>query len=335
MKAIIPVAGRGTRLRPHTHLTPKPLVRVAGRPIISYILDDLVGLGVNEVVFVVGYLGEALEAYVADSYPEIRGQYVVQATQNGTAGAVDLAEPLVEEDVLIVFGDTIFDADLTPAVRAPKDCGGIIWANEVVDYQNYGVILTNDNDYVVRMVEKPLEPISRLANSGICYVRDWKLLFEGIRETLAADPGPAGEYYLTDALQYLVDRAVKIQVVPAESWHDCGGPHALLDANRHLLENGRASVSTTATVEDSTLDANVRLEEGAVIRRSTVHANVTVESGALVEDSTLEDTMVGAGAVIQGSDLSQSLVGARSTVHGMRGRLNLMDCSEVRGGEQG
>ena len=331
MKAIIPLAGKGKRLRPLTHTTPKPLIRVAGRPVMSYILDDLVELGVDEIVFVVGYMRQAIESYVAEVYPNITAHYVVQDLQDGTAGAVKLAEPFVSEDVLIVFVDTLFDADLALVRGVAETTGGVIWAKEVEDYQRYGVILTDDEGHMVRIVEKPSEPISKLANIGLYYMKDWQLLFAGIRHTLAANPGPSREFYLTDAFQYMVDHGSKIQVAPVAGWYDCGKPETLLETNRHLLLGGRSGVADSAVLEGSTLNDPVRVEEGAVVRDSVLGPNVTVEAGARVEDSTLVDTILGSGCTVIGSTLHDSLVGSESRVTAYRGALDIGDHSEVEG----
>ena len=331
MKAIIPLAGKGTRLRPHTHVTPKPLIRVAGRPVMSYILDDLVQLGVDEMVFVVGYLREVVESYIAEAYPNITAHYVVQEVQDGTAGAVSLAEPFVDEDVLILFVDTLFDANLGLVRDVGETTGGIIWAKEVEDYQRYGVILTDDEGHMVRIIEKPSEPISKLANIGLYYIKDWRLLFEGVRHTLGASPGPSGEFYLTDAFQYMVDHGSKIQVAPVAGWYDCGKPETLLETNQHLLLGGRSGIADSATLEDSTVNDPVRVEEGAVVRNSVLGPNVTVEAGARVEDSTVADTILGSGSTVAGSTLHDSLVGSESRVTAYRGRINVGDHSEVDG----
>ena len=333
MKAIIPLAGKGTRLRPHTHVTPKPLVHVAGRPVMSYILDDLAALGVQEIVFVVGYLRGVIETYIAEAYPDLTAHYVVQEVQDGTAGAVALAEPYVDDDVLILFVDTLFDTDLTLVNRVGEAVGGVIWAKEVEDYQRYGVILTDRDGYMERIVEKPTEPISKLANIGLYYMRDWQLLFEGIAHTLATDPGPSGEFYLTDAFQYMVDHGAKIQVAPVKGWYDCGKLNTLLDTNRHLLEGGRAGVDDSAKVERSTLIEPVRVEDGALVMGCTVGPNVTIESGARIEGSTLVDTMVGHDSVVEWSDLRGSLVGPHSQVRAFRGQLSVADHSEIVGGQ--
>ncbi len=297
----------------------------------SYILDDLAELGVNEIVFVVGYMREAIESYVAEAYPDITAHYVVQEIQDGTAGAVQLAEPYVDEDVLILFVDTLFDADLGLVHGVPETTGGIIWAKEVEDYQRYGVILIDEEGHMLRIVEKPSEPISKLANIGLYYMKDWQLLFEGIHHTLDADPGPSGEFYLTDAFQYMVDHGSKIQVAPVAGWYDCGKPETLLDTNRHLLLGGRGGIADSATVEGSTVNDPVRVEQGAVVRNTLLGPNVTVEAGAQVEDSTVSDTILGSGCTVIGSTLRGSLVGAESRVMAYRGRLSLGDHSEVEG----
>ncbi len=329
MKAIIPLAGKGTRLRPHTHVMPKPLVHVAGRPVMSYIMDDLAALGVDEIVFVVGYLRRAIEAYIAESYPDITAHYVVQEIQDGTAGAVGLAEPYIDDEVLILFVDTLFDADLTLVKRVEENAAGVIWAKEVEDYYRYGVILTDQDGHMERIIEKPSEPISKLANIGLYYMRDWRLLFEGVTDTLASEPGPSGEFYLTDAFQYMVDHGAKIQVVPVEGWYDCGKLDTLIDTNRFLLEGGRAGVDDSATVEASTLVQPVRIEGGASVVGSTVGPNVTIGADARVEGSTLVDTMVGRSSEITGSELTGSLVGPNSRVHGFSGKLSVADDTEI------
>ena len=297
----------------------------------SYILDDLAELGVDEIVFVVGYMRGAIESYIAEVYPNITAHYVVQEIQDGTAGAVKLAEPFVDEDVLILFVDTLFDAELGLVRGVPDTLGGIIWAKEVEDYQRYGVILTDGEGHMVRIVEKPSEPISKLANIGLYYMKDWRLLFAGIHHTLAAEPGPSGEYYLTDAFQYMVDHGSKIQVAPVAGWYDCGKLETLLETNLHLLLGGRSGIDASATVEGSTVNEPVRVEEGAVVHNSVLGPNVTVEAGARVEDSTVADTILGSGCTVKSSTLHDSLVGSEARISAYRGNVSIGDHSEIEG----
>ncbi|MBI4410174.1 MAG: NTP transferase domain-containing protein, partial [Gemmatimonadetes bacterium] len=304
MKVVLPLAGKGTRLRPHTYVTPKPLLRVGGRPVMSYILDDLKALGVHEIVFITGYLKEKIEAYVRAEYPEFLAHFVEQPVQNGPAGAVQLAEPFIDQELLIIFVDTLFDADLSLVRRAPPDLAGIIWAKEVEDYQRFGVIVTDERRLMRRIVEKPKEPVSRLANIGIHYIRDWRLLFQGIDETLRRPPGPAGEYYLTDAFQFMIDRGARILTAEAQGWYDCGRPETLLETNRHLLEAGQARrppERKAVRVHDP-----VRVADGVVLEDAEIGPNVTIEAGCVVRGSTLRDCIIGERVTIERSRLHDS-----------------------------
>jgi len=239
MKVVMPLAGKGTRLRPHTHVTPKPLLKVGDKPVLAYILDELRELGVGEAVCITGHLKERVEEFMAREYPDFKAVYVEQVEQRGTGDAIALAEPYVEEDLLIIFVDTLFDADLSLVKRLPADVAGVIWAKEVEDYQRFGVIVTDEHGFMQKIIEKPSEPVSKLANIGLYYIRDWKLLFEGIRHVMSTDPGVGGEYFLTDAFQYMVDHGGKLLVAPVAGWYDAGKPDTLLDTNLHVLSTTR------------------------------------------------------------------------------------------------
>jgi len=331
MKAIIPLAGRGTRLRPHTLTTPKPLVHVAGRPVMSYILEDLKALGVTEVVFIIGYLGDEVKRYMAEVYPEFTVHYVVQEVQDGTAGAIKLAEPWADEPVLILFVDTLFDADLSLARTLDPEWAGVLWAKEVEDYQRFGVIVTDASGAMTRIVEKPSEPVSRLANIGLYFIRDVGLLFQGIDHVLAQGANASGEYYLTDAFQYMVDHGARIRTAPVGGWYDCGKVDALLETNRHLLSTTRGGVSPDARVVGSTVDPLARIEVGAEVLGSRIGANVTIEAGARIEGSSLRDTIVGVGAILTGVELRDSMVGAHARLTGLRGQVNVAEYAEIAG----
>lgn len=331
MKAVIPLAGKGTRLRPHTHHTPKPLLKVAGKPVLAYILDDLVALGVEDVVFIVGHLREVVEAWIAAEYPALRGHYVLQEVQDGTAGAIALAEPFVDEDVLVIFADAVLEVDYGLTATLGSEYGAIIWAKEVEDYQRFGVIVTNEDGTMKTIVEKPSEPVSKLANIGLYYIRDHELLFEGVRHTLASDPGPSGEFYLTDAFQYMVDKGSRIMPVPVQGWWDAGKPETLLETNEHLLLTGRGGVDPSATVEGARIVEPVRIEAGVVVRGGRVGPNVTLEAGATVEQSELEHTVVGPDTIIERSALRDSIIGGHARISDASGSMLVTDHSVVAG----
>ena len=328
MKVVIPLAGKGTRLRPHTHVTPKPLLRVADKPVMSYILDDLRELGVHEAVFITGHLKERVEEYMATEYADFKVHYIEQPVQNGTAGAVELARPYIDEDLLIIFVDTLFDADLGMVKRLPDDVAGVIWVKEVEDYQRFGVVVTDDEGNMRQIIEKPSEPISRLANIGLYYIRDWKLLFEGIDHVLAAPPGPSGEYYLTDAFQYMIDRGAKIRTVPVEGWYDAGKPETLLETNRHVLSTSRPA--RPAEKVGVVIHDPVHVADGVELEDAEIGPNVTLGRGTRVHGSRLRDTIVGSNAELAGCDLHDSLVGNDVRLDGVRGQVDVGDHSSVQ-----
>jgi glucose-1-phosphate thymidylyltransferase len=330
VKVVIPLAGKGTRLRPHTYATPKPLLHVGGRPVMSYILDDLLELGVDEAVFITGYLQDRIEEYIRTEYPSLSSHFVEQEVQNGTAGAVKLAQPFIDDDLLIIFVDTLFDADLSVVKKLKDEEAGVIWAKAVEDYQRFGVIVTDDDGYMKRIIEKPEDPISKLANIGLYYIRDWELLFDGIDEVLGSTLGPGGEYYLTDAFQYMIDHGARIRTVEVEGWYDCGKPDTLLSTNRHLLETTRGRRADGAA--SSRIAEPVRIEAGVTIAGSRIGPNVTIEEGSRVQDSTLRDVIMGRDVLVEDCELHDSLIGDRAVLRGVRGSVSVAPDSVVEGG---
>jgi glucose-1-phosphate thymidylyltransferase len=326
MKVIIPLAGKGTRLRPHTHVTPKPMLRIAGKPVMDYVMDDVRALGnVEQVVYITGHLKEKVEEHARTDIG-LPAVFVEQAVQDGTAGAVGLARPYVDQPVLIIFVDTIFDADLS--IINSTDADGIIWTKEVEDYQRFGVVVTDADGHMTRIVEKPSEPISKRANIGLYYIRNWQLLYEAVDHVLAG-PTNKGEYYLTDAFQYMIDKGAKIKVVDVQGWYDAGELGTLLETNRTMLEHGRArrpaDLGDTARIVEP-----VYIEDGVTITDSTVGPNVSLSAGTVVEGSELRDTIVGARSRVTSCRLTSSLVGDAVTLDGLTGSANVGDNSVVR-----
>ena len=327
MKVIIPLAGKGTRLRPHTHLVPKPMLKIAGKPVMAYILEDLERLGgVDQVVYVTGHLKEKVEHYAKTQF-KLPAAFVEQTVQDGTAGAVKLAQPYVDQDVLIIFVDTIFETDLS--VIKTTDADGIIWVKEVEDYQRFGVVVTDKDGNMTKIVEKPDTPISKRANIGLYYVKNWKLLYEGIDHVLN-QPKNKGEYYLTDAFQYMIDKGAKLKVVDVEGWYDAGKLDTLLETNKIVLEKGAArrpkQVEASVTIHDP-----VYVEDDVTLSNATIGPNVTLGKGSKVEGSTLTDTIVGSKCTIRRSTLHNSLIGDDVVIEGLRGEVTLSDHAEVRG----
>jgi glucose-1-phosphate thymidylyltransferase len=328
MQAILPLAGKGTRLRPHTHTRPKPLLRVGNRPVLDYVLEDLEAAGVDEIIGITGHLAEDIEAYLRAEHPGLRFRGVEQIEQLGTADAIRYAEPVVDGPVLIVFVDTLFDADLG-LIEARADVDGIVWAKEVEDYQRFGVIVTDDEGCMERIVEKPQEPISRLANIGLYFIRDWELMFEGIRSVMEQPPH-LGEYFLTDAFQFMIERGARLLTAEVRNWWDCGKVETLLETNRQVLLHGAAR--RPADADGVSFADPVLVADGVVLEDAQVGPNVSIAAGSRIRGSRLKDCIVGENSVLESCDLHDSIIGDHVNARHLTGSASLGDHAWVDGG---
>jgi len=324
MKVIVPLAGKGTRLLPLTKRVPKPLVHVAGRPVMDYVMDTVAGFDVEELLVITGHLKEDVERYIRTHY-RIPARFVEQKTLDGTAGAINLARPWVDSPVLIIFVDTLFDADLSLIRTQAAD--GILWAKEVEDYQRFGVIVTDQNGYMKRIVEKPDTPVSRLANIGLYYIKDWRTLFDGITHVLGQQAGKGGEYYLTDAFQYMVDQGKKLYTASVGGWYDCGKVDTLLETNEHLLRTGRGLVPPPAP--GVVIREPVRIEPGVTLANCTIGPNVTIEGGSRVEGSTVEHSLLGRDVRLVRAQVKRSVIGDGQVIEDKSVADSVMDQGEL------
>jgi len=291
----------------------------------DYVMDALKGLDVDELIVITGHLKESVERYIVEHY-DIPAKFVEQKKLDGTAGAINLARPYVDSPVLIIFVDTVFEADLSLINRVDAD--GIIWAKEVEDYQRFGVIVTDAGGYMTRIVEKPSTPVSRLANIGLQYIRDWESLFDGIAHVLTQPPGKGGEYYLTDAFQYMVDRGRRLLTAPVAGWYDCGKVDTLLETNQHLLEHGRARIPS-GPCPRCTIVPPVYIEDGVTIHDATVGPNVSIEAGSFIAESTIVNSILGRNVRVVRGTVKDSLVGDDQKVEGKTITQSVMDAGEV------
>jgi glucose-1-phosphate thymidylyltransferase len=325
MQVIIPLAGKGTRLRPHTHLIPKPMLKVAGRPVMDWVMDRLQGLKVDELLIITGHLKGQVEEYCRSHY-DIPSRFIEQKVQDGTAGAINLARPFVTGPVMIIFVDTIFEADLSLAERTDAD--GVIWVKEVEDYQRFGVVVTDKDGYMTRIVEKPSEPISKLANIGLYYIKDVDALWRGIDHVLATAPNK-GEWYLTDAFQHMIDSGRKILTAEVGGWYDCGQLETTIETNGILLEQGAARHPHVG--DDVRLVEPVLIEEGCTLERCTIGPNVTLERGCTVRDAAVAQTIAGPGCTIERSTLTHAMLGAQVRISDFTGSGSFGANSELVG----
>lgn len=323
MKAVILLAGLGTRLRPHTYSRPKPLLNVAGKTVLGHILDGMSELQFDEIIFIVGYLGDQIQKYVQEKYPHLNSRFVQQEEMRGQAHAINLAKPYVDQDVLIIFGDTIWETDWTRLQRVQSD--GLIYCHEVPDPRRFGVVTLEDG-FVTRFVEKPQTQISNLAVVGVYYFKAWKKLMQAIDDIITLDIQTKGEYYLADAMQRMIEQGAKLEAEPISVWEDCGTREAILQTNRYLLaKNGEHA----GDAEASHIIPPVYIAEGAQVRRSIVGPNVSISEGAVIEDSILRDCIVSEEAQVQSAMLEWSLIGSNARVRGAFEKLNVGDSSEI------
>lgn len=321
--AIIPVAGVGTRLRPHTHTLPKVLLHVAGKPILAHILDELPTLGITRAVLIVGYMGELIREFVDANYRNLNVTYVEQPDRLGLGHAVSLAESFVNDDpILIILGDTIFEADLKSVLAGGTSRIGV---REVADPRRFGIVETDAAGRVTRMVEKPEQPTSNLAITGIYYFTKAKPLMEALRELQQRNQRTRGEFQLTDAMQLWVERGGVLTTFPVAGWYDCGKTETLLETNRILLDRQREA----AQVPGSVVHGPVAIADGAVIENCILGPHVSVAAGARLKNAVVRDSIINQNATVEDILIEGSVVGENAVVRGGFRRVNVGDSSEV------
>jgi glucose-1-phosphate thymidylyltransferase len=340
MQVIIPLAGFGTRLRPHTYTKPKPLINVAGKAVLGHILDKFAGLDVEEFIIVHGYLGEQIQDYMARQYPQYHAQFVEQKELIGQADAILRCQPYVSGPVLIVFVDTLFEADLSGLANETADA--VAFVKEVDDPRRFGVVKM-DGQYITRFVEKPTEFISNQAVGGVYYLKDSKQLFAAIDEQVERDIQLKHEYFLADALQIMINHGAKLGTRLLNSWYDCGTAQSLLDSNRYLLKktiqisanlSGSAiippvNIAPSAKLINSIIGPHVSVGENVVVSDSRIGPFVSIGDSSTVTRSIIEDSILNQHSQIEDAMLTNSLVGNQAHVKGKFDRLIVGDTSEV------
>lgn len=327
MKVILPVAGKGTRLRPHTHTKAKSLVHVAGKTVLEHIINRLEPLSISEYLFITDENGQQIEDFMRNKFPELKCRYFIQQERLGPAHAVALASPAIEqdEDLLVVFNDTIFVTDLELIPELCREADGLIYSKEVEDYQRFGVNVVQDGR-IVDMVEKPDTPISRLAQVGLYYLKDGRRFINYIEQTIEAGDTVKGEYYLPAVFMRMIGDGLILRAPEIDAWLDCGKPETLLETNRYLLQ-GRHHVH--GEVVNSVLIEPVHVEQGASVRDSVIGPNVSIAAGSCIEKSIIRDSIVNANNRVSNLVLDQSLLGDSVSLIGSPRRMNIGDHSII------
>lgn len=326
MKAIIPVAGIGSRLRPHTHTQPKALVPVAGKPILGHIIDSITEVGITEFVFVIGYLGDKIQSYVTETYPQLNKSFVVQAQKEGIGHAIWTAKELINEqdEVIIVLGDTIFDVNLKEVISLPYSAVGL---KKVEDPRNFGVVEMDEEGYITKLVEKPNIPKSNMAMVGIYKIKEAKALMNALNHLIENDARTHNEFQLTDALMHMVNEGIKIKSFKVDEWYDCGKKEILLATNAMLLS--RMKNIDTPQFQNTIIIQPVSIPASCRIQNSIIGPNVSIGENTYVDHSILKNSIIGSYSQLEDVVLRDSLVGSDASLKGLTQSLNLGDSTEI------
>ena len=325
MKVIIPLAGFGTRLRPHTYSRPKPLINVAGKPVLGHLLDNLSALPIEEFIFITGYLGEQIKEYVTQNYGDTPSRYFVQEELNGQSPAILLAKEALQGPVLILFVDTIFEADLS--FLAETTAEAVAFVKEVDDPRRFGVAATNAEGIVTRFIEKPDSQDNKLAVIGMYYVRDSEALVDALETQVREERRTKGEYYLTDGFQIMIDHGTRFQVAEVDAWLDAGTSEAVLETNRLLLK-GRNNIAGLKA-EGFVIVPPVYIHPSARITNSVIGPNVSLGANVEIDNCIIRDSIVDADTCIHNFLLNHSLVGQHVDIKGGFRSLNVGDATSL------
>jgi len=306
MKAIIPVAGIGTRLRPYTYSVPKVLLHVAGKPILDYSIDELIDAGIDEIIIIKGYLGDQIVNHVSAKYASgpCKFTFIEQKEQKGLGEAVLHAKSRIPSGnpVIIVLGDTIFKADYKALARGPES---MLCVKPVSDPRKYGVALT-ENGYAKKLIEKPDPPVSNLALVGLYRIDDADLLFSCLEENIANNVRTKHEFQLTDGLDLMLRKGHRMRTLEIEDWYDCGKPRSLLETNRILLTEHPGPLPKEG---DNSVEPPVFVDPTADVEGCTIGPYVSIGPGTKLRNCRLSDCVVGGSLVLENISLSDAIIG--------------------------
>jgi glucose-1-phosphate thymidylyltransferase len=320
MKAVIPAAGIGTRLRPHTLNKPKALLPVAGKPILAHIMDDLTEAGIEGFVLIVGYHGDEVREWFARERPGLDITFVEQTERLGLGHAIWTAkEAIGDEPFFCILGDTILKADYADLLASTES---MIAVREVEDPRRFGVV-EMDGDQVKAFVEKPDVPPSNLAIVGAYLFRDGAALWRSLDRVVGEDIRTRGEYQLTDALQMMVVEGIPFRTVPVTDWYDCGKKETWLETNRILLERNPESADIPGIIPP------VHISPDAKVTDSVLGPHVSIGPGAVINGCRLSDCVVGLGSRLTDCELDRSLVGENCSLSGVAGEVNVGDYTAI------
>lgn len=330
MKVIIPVAGAGTRLRPHTHTQPKVLVPVAGKPILGHIIDYLIEGGITDFVFILGYLGDKIEEFVIENYQtKINITCIEQTPREGSAHAIWVAKDILkeEEEFLIFFGDSIVNLDLKQLLTTENTTVCVKKVNNPV---RFGIAEANQETLqVLKLIEKPKIPKSNLALVGVYKIKNTDLFFETLAQLLEKNIKTNNEYQLTDVLMLLIEKGHYIQAMHVNNWFDCGKKETLLEANAILLNNIANKNEISHQFKHTILIPPVSIGKDCKIEHCIIGPNVAIGENTTLKNSIVNNSIIGAYSALEDVILSASIIGNDTFLKGLVQSLNVGDDTEL------
>lgn len=327
IKAIIPVAGAGTRLRPFTYTQPKALIPVAGKPIISYIIDDLKSRGIQDFVFIVGYFGEKIIDYVKENYKDIHAEFVFQPKREGLGHAIYLTREFIDnnDEVIIALGDSLIE--IQNDFFSSKESA--IAIKKVKDPINFGVVEMDENGKILKFVEKPKFPRSNFALTGLYKILETELLFNILEKYNRDNIRTNGEIHLTDVLNEMLQHKVNFKLVNADQWLDVGNGDILLSSNALLLKKFGGHISSTTIIENTVIIEPVFIADNCVLKNSIIGPNVTLGVNTSITNSIIEDGIIGSYSKLEKMKLSDFVIGSDSSLKGSSQTITVGDNTEI------
>lgn len=327
MKAIIPVAGAGTKLRPHTYTQPKALIPLAGKTVLSIIVDQLIDGGITEFIFIVGYLGEKIQDYVRAQYPTITSHFIFQSDRQGIGHAIRLTRAVVDGDeTMIVLGDTICEYDVKSVIESNISMIGV---KKVDDPRTFGVAEICNNTEIAHVVEKPHIPKSNMALVGIYKIKETDMLFECLEANISQGLKTHGEYNITDALDCMIKKGAEFKAFKVDSWFDCGRRDTLLESNATLLKKFDPKPESSADYENTVLIQPVSIGKGCVIKNSIIGPNASIGDSTNIDFSIIKNSIIGSFSNLFDIVLDDSLIGSDTVIRGETRTLNIGDNTDI------
>jgi len=330
MKIVIPMAGYGVRLRPHTWSRPKQLIRMADKLVIDHVLDtflNLPNLAQAEYIIIVGYLGEKIEEYMSQAHPELKVHYVQQPEMRGQSHAVYLARDYLDGPALVLYGDTLIRTDFS--FLPTESSGAVAWVKAVPDPRRFGVASLGSDGWVTHLVEKPQDMDNNLVLVGCYYFRDSHALLSAIEEQMRRNITLKDEFYLADAINIMLEQGLKMRVEHVDTWLDAGTPDDVLATNRYLLEHGHDNTIQAYSHKKSIFLRPVFIHPSATVENCVIGPHASIGANCLIKSSIIRDSIIDDSSKVENVIMEHSLIGRDVHIQRQAGVMNVGDQTEL------